>query len=102
MIPAQLNALCSAYGNVDMMSLHTTSGVDASNMLGAKAALVWSAPTAGVMTGTVTFAGVTGRVSHVRVWDGSVFIEEFPVSAGAGVDVVGQSVTVAIQHRVRG
>lgn len=101
MIPAQLNTLCAAYGNVDKMSLHTTSGMDASNMLGAKVSLAaWSTPTNGVMTSTATFTGVTGSVAFVRVWDDTVFIEEFPVNGGVGIDVVGQNVTVAIQHRV--
>lgn len=103
MIPGQLNTLCAAYGNVDKMSLHTASGVDTSNMLGAKVTLsAWSAPTDGVMTATATFAAVSGSVRFVRVWDDTVFIEEFPVNAGEGVDVVSQSVTVAIQHRVNG
>lgn len=101
MIPAQLNTLCAAYGNVDGMSLHTASGTDTSNMLGTKQSLAWGTPTNGVMSSTATFDDVTGSVCFVRVWDGTVFIEEFPVNAGEGVDIVGQDVTVAIQHRVK-
>lgn len=102
MIASQLNTLCAAYGNVDKASLHTASGVDTSNMLGAKASLsAWSTPTNGVMTATVTFGAVSGSVAYVRVWDDTVFVEEFPVNAGAGVDVVAQDVTLAIQHRVK-
>lgn len=101
MIATQLNTLCAAYGNVDKMSLHTTSGVDTSNMLGAKLSLsAWSTPTNGVMTASATFPAVSGEVRFVRVWDDTVFIEEFPVNAGEGVEVVAQDVTVAIQHRV--
>lgn len=102
MIASQLNTLCAAYGNVDMASLHSASGVDTSNMLGAKVSLsAWSTPTNGVMTATAAFADVTGSLAYVRVWDGTVFIEEFPVNAGEGVDVVTQDVTLAIQHRVK-
>lgn len=102
MIPGQLNALCAAYGNVDGMSLHTASGTDTSNMLGSKVSLAaWGAPSNGVMSSSATFSDVTGNLCYVRVWDATVFIEEFPVNAGAGVEVVGQDVTVAIQHRVK-
>lgn len=102
MIASQLNTLCAAYGNVDKMSLHTASGVDTSNMLGSKVSLsAWSTPTNGVMTASATFGAVSGEVAYVRVWDDTVFIEEFPVNAGEGVEVVDQDVTVAIQHRVK-
>lgn len=102
MIPAQLNTLCAAYGNVDGMSLHTASGTDTSNMLGSKESLsAWSSPANGVMSSTATFDDVSGLVCFVRVWDDTVFVEEFPVNAGAGVQVVDQPVTVAIQHRVK-
>lgn len=102
MIPAQLNTLCAAYNNVDGMSVHTTSGVDTSNMLGVKVALsAWSTPTGGIMTATATFDNITGAVCYVRVWDGTTFIDEFPVNGGTGVEVVAQDVTVAIQHRVK-
>ncbi|MES5383837.1 hypothetical protein ABVN64_30030 [Mycolicibacterium conceptionense] len=101
MIASQLNTLCAAYANVDKMSLHTASGLDTSNMLGDKESLsAWSAPANGVMTAAATFEEVTGAVRFVRVWDDTVFIEEFPVNAGEGVEVVAQDVTVAIQHRV--
>ncbi|MFV8173418.1 hypothetical protein [Mycolicibacterium peregrinum] len=53
------------------------------------------------MTAAATFDEVSGHVAYVRVWDDTVFIEEFPVNAGEGVDVVAQDVTVAIQHRVK-
>lgn len=99
MITSQLNELCAAYGNVDGMSLHTASGVDDSNMLGSKESLTWGTPTNGVMSSSVTFDEVNGAVRFVRVWDGDTFIEEFPINAGTGVEVVAQPVTVAIQHR---
>lgn len=102
MISTQLNALCASYGNVDKVSLHSASGVDTSNMLGSKVSLsAWSTPTNGVMTATATFTAVSGHVAFVRVWDDTVFIEEFPVNAGDGVDVVAQDLAVAVQHRVR-
>ena len=46
------------------------------------------------------YAGAGDAVRFVRVWDDTGFIEEFPVNAGEGVEVVAQDVTVAIQHRV--
>lgn len=101
MIPMQLNTLCAAYGNVDGMSLHTASGVDASDMLGSKESLTWNTPTAGVMSAAATFEDVTGAVCFVRVWDGTTFIEEFSVNGGDGIDAVAQDVTVGIQHRVK-
>ena len=101
MNPTQLNTLCASYGNVDKMSLHTASGTDASDMIGSKVSLTWGSPSSGVMTSSATFEDVTATVKYVRVWDDAVFVEEFPVNAGAGVEIVGQDVTVAIQHRAR-
>ena len=99
---SQLNVLCAAYQNVDGMSLHISSGVDESDMAGVKQSISWSEPAGGIMAASATFAEVTALVRYVRVWDGSLFIDEFPVNSGSGVDLVGQDVTVGIQHRVRG
>lgn len=101
MIPAQLNTLCAAYGNVDGMSLHSASGTDDADMIGTKQALTWGTPTDGLMTSTATFTAVTGSVCFVRVWDGATFIDEFSVNGGVGVEIAGQDVTAAVQHKVR-
>lgn len=101
MIAAQLNTLCAGYQNVDRMSIHTASGTDTSNMIGSKQTLTWGSPSSGVMTSSATFSAVTATVKYVRVWDDTVFIDEFPVNVGVGVEVFDQDVTVAIQHRVK-
>lgn len=102
MIAQQLNTLCASYQNVDGMSIHSASGIDTADIIGVKQSLTWGTPMGGMMTATATFEGVSGPLRYVRVWDGAVFIEEFAVAAGEGVEVVSQDVTIAIQHRARG
>ncbi|OBB15453.1 hypothetical protein A5731_00345 [Mycolicibacterium conceptionense] len=101
MIPSQLNTLCAAYGNVDGMSLHSASGVDESDMLGSKVALTWGTPAGGIMSATGEFESASGAVRFVRVWDGDLFVDEFPVNAGMGVELDDQDLVVGIQHRVK-
>ncbi|MCK9468671.1 MAG: hypothetical protein M0Q49_04580 [Porticoccaceae bacterium] len=97
----QLNTLCAAYGNVDGLSIHTASGVDSSNRIGDVVAVSWSPPSAGAMSASVTFPGVTGEPKFLRAWDGAVFVEEFPINNGRGVQIVDQDLTVVLQHRVK-
>lgn len=97
----QLNTLCAAYGNVDGLSIHTASGVDSSNRIGDVESVSWDSPAGGVMSASVTFPEVSGEPKFLRAWDGAVFVEEFPINSGRGVQIVGQDLTVVLQHRVK-
>lgn len=78
MLPAQLNTAVAAHTNINKLSLHTGDpGNIGDNDAGyAKQTLTWSAPSAGWMKATVTFEDVEGVITHVGLWDDSVFVEK--------------------------
>lgn len=76
MLPTQLNTVCTSLQNIDKVSLHTGDpGNTGVNDLGAtKQTLTWSTPSNGWMKATATFTGVSGTITHIGLWDGTVFI----------------------------
>ena len=79
----QLNTLCSAYGNVDGVTLHTDDpGNTGANDSGiTKVGLTWGTPVTGVMSATGTFPSVpVGEYPWAGLWDGTVFIDKVAIN----------------------
>lgn len=100
MNPTQLNTVCSAFQNVDKMSLHEGDpGNTGANDSGeTKQTITWSTPEGGFMSAMCTFPDVpAGTYTHVGVWDDTVFITSYELDV---TTTTTQDLIILIEHRV--
>lgn len=97
----QLNTLCTAYQNVDKMSLHTgdPGNLGANDSALDHASLSWSDPVNGVMSATGEFEDVpAGTYTHAGLWDDTVFVEAVALNLVVAGTI---PVSVTVEHHAK-